>query len=490
MTKANKAIVILLIFIIVELFNTSIAFTQNDILTEDERAFLNNLGEIQMVVDDNFAPISYFDIQTNKYGGIAVEVMKQLSEILNFEFTIIRDEILTWSDKLDMIKNNKVHVVGGASVDVNRLEYGYFTDETYFQSNYAIIGSVDNHIIVRKLSDIAKYRIGLIEETGINKLILENVLPDTSIQYFDTMDDALLSLKSYEIDLITDNEAVFIDEYFNDQRFDFEILYSVNDIVKEYAFFTPQTEEGVKLSRILNKGMKEIDMDLVVSDRYQNKSIFTYYKEYTEKLRQENELRNLLLIALIFTVLIILVVIIVIKLKNDELAILAKTDYLTKLKNRNALFEDYNKREKLNGKKVYFIDLDDFKFINDNYGHDAGDEVLKVVSKRLNEFAPKSNIYRMGGDEFLLITESDEESFGEKLLKIIQEPIVYVKKECKVHGSIGYLETDDFLDLELHEIINLSDYAMLEAKAAGKNSILKVNADMIKRFKNLLGKKI
>lgn len=236
--------------------------------------------------------------------------------------------------------------------------------------------------------------------------------------------------------------------------------------------------------------MKEIDMDLIVSNRYQNKSIFTYYKDYTEELRRENEMRSLLLITLSFIVLIILVVIIIIKLKNNQLAIMAKTDNLTKLKNRNALFEDYNKREKLNGKNVYFIDLDDFKFINDNYGHDAGDEVLKGVSKRLSEFAPKSNIYRMGGDEFLLITESNEKNFGEKLLEIIQQPIVYEKQECKVRASIGYLEADDFLESELNQIINLSDYAMLEAKSTGKNIILKVNVDMIERFKNLLGQKI
>jgi diguanylate cyclase (GGDEF)-like protein len=389
-----------------------------------------------------------------------------------------------------MIKNNKVHVLGGASINDDRLEYGYFTDETYFQVNYSVIGSIDNHIIIKNLPDIAKYRIGLIRETGINDIVLENISEDTLVEYFDTMEDALLALKTHEIDLITDNEAVFIEEYFSNQRFDFEILYSVKDIVKNYAFFTPKTKDGLKLSRILDKGMKEINMDLIVSDRYQNKSIFAYYKEYSEELRKSNTIRNFILILLIFIVVIVLSAVVLIKRNNNELEIQARTDHLTKLKNRNALFSDYKKREKLNNRRVYFIDLDDFKFINDNYGHDAGDKVLKDVSKRLSEFAPKSNVYRMGGDEFLLITEIGEKNFGEELLNIIKVPIVYKKNECKVYGSIGYIETEEFADLELHEIINLADYAMLEAKVNGKNSILKVTADMIERYKNFLSKKL
>jgi diguanylate cyclase (GGDEF)-like protein len=490
MRKINIAKIISTIFIVAQLLNPLTVFSKNEILDQNERNFLNGLGEIKMIVDDNYTPISYFDIQTNEYGGIAVDAMKQLAEILDFKFTIIRDKSLSWSDKLDMIKNNKAHVLGGASVSADRLKYGYFTDETYFSANYAIIGSVDNHKSIIKLSDIAKYRIGLIKEISINPLILENVLPSTFVHYFNSMNEALSSLKNHEIDLIADNEAVFIEQYFNDNRFDFEILYSINDGIKDYAFFSPKTEGGLKLSKILNKGMKEIDMELIVSNRYKNRSIFAYYKDYSEKLRNENELRNALLISLSFMLLLILATLIMIKLKNNHLMIMAKMDNLTKIKNRNALFEDYNKREKLNKKNVYFIDLDDFKFINDNYGHSAGDEVLKSVSKRLSEFADKSNIYRMGGDEFLIIIENNKENFGEKLLKIIQKPIIYENQECKVRSSIGYLETDDFLELKLNEIINLADYAMLEAKAHGKNTVLKVNVDMIEKFRNLLSKKL
>ena len=78
MRKAYKAKVILMIFIIIQMLNTSIVFSENDILTPDERAFLNELGEIQMIVDDDYAPISHFDIQDKEHSGIAVEAMKQV----------------------------------------------------------------------------------------------------------------------------------------------------------------------------------------------------------------------------------------------------------------------------------------------------------------------------------------------------------------------------------------------------------------------------
>lgn len=471
-----------MVFMIVQLLNTSLVFSQKDILSQDERNFLDELGQIQILVDDNFPPISYFDTESDEYAGIAVEVIRQLSEVLDFDYRIIRDENLTWTEKLKMIEEDEVHLLGGASINEEREKYGYFNEKGYFETNYAIIGSVDNHIVIRELADIGKHRIGLIRETGINDFILENTSGNRSIKYFDSMEDALLALKNHEVDLITDNEAVFIEEYFNDQRFDFEVLYSIYDRVKIYAYMTPKTKEGLKLSKIIDKGMEEIQLDSIVADRYENKSIFTYYKEYSEELRKENTMKNIFLLVLALIVLIILAIIGVIRFRNKELTILARRDNLTKLKNRNALFEDYKKREKLNGKKVYFIDLDEFKSINDNYGHDAGDEVLKGVAERLTEFTSKSDIYRMGGDEFLLIADKNEMDFAEELLEIIEESIIHEGNECKVSSSIGYLETDDFSELNLHEIINLADYAMLEAKASGKNNILKVDLDMMEKF--------
>jgi len=171
--------------------------------------------------------------------------------------------------------------------------------------------------------------------------------------------------------------------------------------------------------------------------------------------------------------------------KNLELEKQARTDNLTQLLNRNALFEDYQLDDKLKGKRIYYIDLDNFKYINDNYGHFVGDEVLKTIANRLSKVAPNTNIYRMGGDEFLIISPNFSNKLGQDLLEAINEPILYKDIENIVSASIGYLNTDDFDNYDLTRVINLSDIAMFEAKSNGKNCIHKVSIDMIERLSKL-----
>lgn len=105
--------------------------------------------------------------------------------------------------------------------------------------------------------------------------------------------------------------------------------------------------------------------------------------------------------------------------KNYELAILemAYTDMLTGLPNR-ASFDNYLKQKLLNpvankGIGLAFIDLNDFKVINDTFGHSAGDKVLSAIGKRLKERAGTTNLAaRIGGDEFCVVFET--ESFCER----------------------------------------------------------------------------
>lgn len=467
---------LLLVSIVIFLIWPSLIFAKDDILNKRERDLLESLSPLIIMVDDGFAPISYYDSDSNQFGGIAVEVIKQLSQSLDFEYSIIRDESLTWSDKINKIKSGEINVLGGVSYNKERTDYGYFNSLYYFSTNYSLIGNINNHILLQNIKDISKYNLGLVKNAAINPY-LESLSASNNITYYNSMEEGLKALSLEEIDLVAENEAVFIEEYFNDKRFDFEILLPIYEAQKSYAFLFPKDEDHKLLATIFDKGMEEIDLDKIVIERYQNKSIFSYYKAYLDDLRVESFQKTIILVGLSLVIFAGLVFVIVMRIRNKELTQASETDYLTQLKNRAALFKDYGSSKDLENKLIYFIDLDDFKNVNDTYGHKVGDEVLLWVADSLKAIAPQADIYRMGGDEFILISSDKDVNIGQRILNKIKLPITYKDQFIQVYASVGYISTSKFKDLDLSQFINLADHAMLKVKASGKNNILEVLYD-------------
>lgn len=173
------------------------------------------------------------------------------------------------------------------------------------------------------------------------------------------------------------------------------------------------------------------------------------------------------------------------KEKEVKLLKLAKEDYLTKLPNRTAFSErlthsiSVSDREK-NMFSLAFIDLDDFKPINDTYGHDVGDEVLIEVSKRLKDSLRGSDfISRAGGDEFVLILSplknaKDIENIKEKVLNnLCKQFITKNGHTIDISGSMGYAiypnDISDNSENKEEDIYKAADKAMYEIKQRKKN---------------------
>lgn len=162
------------------------------------------------------------------------------------------------------------------------------------------------------------------------------------------------------------------------------------------------------------------------------------------------------------------------KIKN-----LAYYDYLTGLPNKrlfndrlNQCILDSAENEKSLG--VLFLDLDSFKRINDTMGHAKGDELLKMVSKRLtNEMRASDTICRVGGDEFLILIRNleNEHHIGEvseKILSIFKESFTIDSNDLYITTSIGgAIYPIDGCDVET--LIKNADIAMYRAKEKGKN---------------------
>lgn len=157
---------------------------------------------------------------------------------------------------------------------------------------------------------------------------------------------------------------------------------------------------------------------------------------------------------------------------------LANIDELTGIPNRRAITKKLNQAlnaEEVTSLTLMFIDLNGFKSINDTYGHESGDSVLKTTAERLKEIIRKNDyLARIGGDEFLLIFQASNE--GDKFISglsndiktIVAAPIAFHGNILRVGVSVGYANyPEDGKTIE--ELINIADKAMYEDKQCSKN---------------------
>ena len=124
---------------------------------------------------------------------------------------------------------------------------------------------------------------------------------------------------------------------------------------------------------------------------------------------------------------------------------------------------------------VLFVDLDKFKFVNDTYGHDAGDELLRQVARILKETVRQEDVVaRLGGDEFMLVLTDLKEPraaayVASKIVKALNSPFKILGKNVSIGASVGIaIYPDDGDSAEV--LIKAADVAMYAVKAAGKNA--------------------
>ena len=169
------------------------------------------------------------------------------------------------------------------------------------------------------------------------------------------------------------------------------------------------------------------------------------------------------------------------KQAESKISFLAYHDQLTGLPNRELFYDRMSQaisqaRRKHSRLALLFLDLDGFKTVNDNYGHEAGDTVLKAVANRLQACVRgMDTVARLGGDEFTIILSEMEKpedvtSIAEKIIQKLTGPVLlHDTSKCAVGVSIGIaIYPED--GYELDRLMRAADSAMYESKAGGKNA--------------------
>ena len=214
---------------------------------------------------------------------------------------------------------------------------------------------------------------------------------------------------------------------------------------------------------------------------------FTIGEEHwTLEVAPESGWRNLRLLVIVggmFTTVVLLFsgltrVWLVSKENKNKFQILAHTDSLTDIYNRYG-FDELAERMITKNPKTHFVaallDIDDFKFINDIYGHVYGDRALKSLTDSMKAFFPKNTLLgRNGGDEFcILLPDHTYKEAGELLLQFTKLPKTFSckGKEYPFFISLGYAEYPTFASSS-SQLMRCADAALYEIKLHGKNGCM------------------
>lgn len=276
--------------------------------------------------------------------------------------------------------------------------------------------------------------------------------------------------------LFSYSHLVLADSYAELKQYDLAFLEKREYLKKFYAFSNSQRKNTIALLT--------------------NKHELTHKNEENELLKNENQLKALQIskilhqeknhqYTVIFTILVMVVFILLFLRQliiRKKLLKLARIDVLTGLANRIVLFE---RGEKLVNQSVaenaelsaLLLDIDDLKAINDNFGHQIGDEVLKIIAQLGCEAMRSRDLFaRLGGEEFVALLPKTGQAEAKAIAQRMKEKIAryqfkHLGIEDSITISVGIVSLHQ-VDNSFERLLHAADSAMYQAKTHGKNTVV------------------
>jgi len=397
-------------------------------------------------VTPNWPP---FDIYKNGHlYGIGVDFWKLIAKKakLKYKFKLVS----FWPNVLKDIKEKKADLTINTSETSDRKKYALFT-KPYVSFPLAVICRDDEDF--HSINEIKSLAVG---KNYTAEKLMKKHYPNLNYIETKTTFDALKLVENKKADCAVDILPTIL------------WIINKNHIMNmQIAFKTPfkfnvqimVRNDKPDLVDILNKTIDKISPE--EKTNIVNSYIGTIIVE-------QNHKPNIVFILIVVGIVILAILILYIKSKKniEKIEKIAEYDELTNILNRRGVLERLKDVKK---GAVLFFDIDHFKKINDTYGHEFGDYVLKEIGKILKSTFRKSDIVgRWGGEEFIVILPDTDYEVGLKLAEKLRKTIEkYYFKGIHVTVSIGVSEYSGNLEEDLKK----ADVALYEAKNSGRNQV-------------------
>ena len=356
----------------------------------------------------------YEVVVDGEFYGIAAEYINRINRLSGIDFEYKKYD--TVEDLLKAVKNKEVDIYFNY-YDVAGADYKE-VNSTFIEEFVVLARTKDSHV-VGSFEALKGKNVSMLKGTSLLNYFKDN--SKSNIKEFDSYEDMLS--KSGNNILVIDREVY---TYYKNSKFkDYEILYS-NCIPKNYSFMIIAEEENFY-------EMFNYTVSTNSYYRYRNTALMDLNNDSIIRTNSFEELYVVILILILVPILFFIAVYILLKRKSVVKKVRKEerrkyTDNLTSLKNRSYLnlnMEAWNKSEKY-PQAIVMIDLNNVKYVNDNYGHEAGDGlIVQAASTLVNTQLENSEIIRTDGNEFLIYlvgySEKQVDIYTKKLTKEFKE---------------------------------------------------------------------
>ncbi|WP_334550889.1 GGDEF domain-containing protein [Vibrio scophthalmi] len=325
--------------------------------------------------------------------GIAADVLFQACDILLLKCQLESQANETWESMYQDLVNQAIDVLAPVAVLESRRGELLFGDSYYFPEAILVKREGYKKGVYSNISELIAERIGVIKEAASESL-LNVLLPNKRFKVYNNSQALVTALLNGEIDYIPMTRGSF-HALLRESK---EVLPLEEDTAiapfyrSEVAMGFANNQLGAQLVPLFNQALTMIDVEKIIH-LYDNQPDWKATLHNEKSLAQQNQ-------ALLLFVLAFLVIVAYFLYSQSN------TDNLTRLRNRRAMQRKYRLGLKSRDTLVYF-DVNGFKAINDTYGHEIGDEVLKAIANQIVRYW-QGSAYRIGGDEFILIGPMDE----------------------------------------------------------------------------------
>ncbi|MCW8929474.1 MAG: diguanylate cyclase [Gammaproteobacteria bacterium] len=463
----NLVVSLLIIFFTVYSSNVISSINSEIELTDDELSYLKEKKQVKVCVDPDWMPFEKID--KGEHIGMTAEYIAILEQKIGIP--IVLQPTTSWVESIEFAKARKCDIYSLAMETEERKNYMNFT-KPYLSIPLVVAAKTDQYFIA-DFSTLKNKKLGVVRGYAFGEILREKH-PEMTFVDVDSLHQGLEMVNHGELygfigTLVTigyEFQRNFVGELKIIGKFDdkWELgIATRNDEPLLYSIFEKSIED-------ISEKQKQNILNQWLAIRY-------------EKVVDYGRLWKWV-VALAVILSFLLYRNFLLKKYNSKLEIISVTDKLTQIYNRVKLDEILEQQEALykRYKQMYsimIVDIDFFKRVNDEYGHQAGDQVLIEFSMILREHIRKTDILgRWGGEEFIIISPktnlNDAFVLAEKLRILIQN--YSFSSVGSVTASFGLSERNNDKYSTLDEMVSHADQALYTAKKEGRNRVVKYNA--------------